>query len=787
MSKDNRPRSWREKRDRVNKNNFIGRVDDLTAFRTSLTNPDADEMIFSVSGQGGVGKTTLLKEFDRITKEYNMVVAYVDEGSQINPVTDVPESLYRLANSLEQQGGKFEKFYERYKTFRQKRQELEADPEAPSGIVAGISKFGTKALLSSVKAIPTVGAAMDGLIDIDGTADKVGELASYALTKFRNKDEVKLVLEPEEVLTPLWLEGLNQIASEKAVVLLLDTFEQTGKFLDDWLRALLNGRYGDLDNFRLCIAGRDPLNRNLWADLEQFIVRSPLEPFSESETRQYLTQKGISSEDVIAEILRLSGDGSGGSLPALVSMMAQSAPTSPNAVVDRCEDAVERFLKWETDEKKRQLARTASVPRILNADVIEVLAENQFDWLKTCDFVIEHPEGWQYHSVVREQMLRYQRKESPRKWEELHKRFADYYDELRKELELTDTQKQTNKTWQKHTLEWLYHSLCASPLKQIGMALNGWLMAFDAENEREFPKQWAETMRMAGNATDSEDMKRWSNQFLNGLQCLKDNSWGEIYETLSSLSKEPLLEDNFRAIALAAKVYCLLECTLKKGEGLKIAWGTEGIPDLSEVIEALNHAINLSPNKGEFFLIRGISYFTGKNFGNGKSDFRQALKLEFNELDDKLRRSIEFLIDFEEEKQKFKIELQNKNEEIQKLQKKLELITAINQGFIQNIQRILNSVDWQEKDLLNMTQDTLTVKSESQRVLEFLKTRMEEIQNLNEEIQNRVKDPHARTEETLLLEKELQRKVKECQCVKVEYLKLLEEFKENKAKVLKSE
>jgi tetratricopeptide (TPR) repeat protein len=319
------------------------------------------------------------------------------------------------------------------------------------------------------------------------------------------------------------------------------------------------------------------------------------------------------------------------------------------------------------------------------------------------------------------------------------------------------------------------------------MALNGWLMAFDAENEREFPKQWAETMRMAGNATDSEDMKRWSNQFLNGLQCLKDNSWGEIYETLSSLSKEPLLEDNFRAIALAAKVYCLLECTLKKGEGLKIAWGAEGIPDLSEVIEALNHAINLSPNKGEFFLIRGISYFTGKNFDNGKSDFRQALKLEFNELDDKLRRSIEFLIDLEEEKQKFKIELQNKNEEIQKLQKKLELITAINQGFIQNIQRILNSVDWQEKDLLNMTQDTLTVKSESQRVLEFLKTRMEEIQNLNEEIQNRVKDPHARTEETLLLEKELQRKVKECQCVKVEYLKLLEEFKENKAKVLKSE
>jgi hypothetical protein len=193
---------------------------------------------------------------------------------------------------------------------------------------------------------------------------------------------------------------VNQIATEKMVVLLLDTFEQTGKFLDDWLRALLEERYGVLTpSFRLCIAGRDPLNRNLWATLEQFIVRSPLEPFTEEEARQYLTRKGITSEDVIAEILRLAGDDSGGSLPLLVSMMAQSAPTSPHAVVDCCESAVERFLKWETDENKRKIARNASFPRLLNADVVERICGNQsnWDWLKACPFVIEHPEGWQYH------------------------------------------------------------------------------------------------------------------------------------------------------------------------------------------------------------------------------------------------------------------------------------------------------------------------------------------------------------------------------------------------------
>jgi tetratricopeptide (TPR) repeat protein len=795
MSNDNRPRSWKEKRDHGNKKNFIGRVDDLTAFNTSLTNPDPDEMIFSISGQGGVGKTTLLKEFDRIAKEHEMVVAYVDEGSQVNPITDVPETLNRLATELEAQGGKFEEFQKRYKTYRQKKQELEANPEVPGGIAAGVGKFIAKASLSSAKTIPGVSGVMDDLIDIDGAASKVGDLSDYLYKKFSNKDDVQLVLKPDAVLTPLWLKGVNTMAEQKTVVLLLDTHEQTGKFLDGWLRALLEEGYGDLTvNFRLCIAGRDPLNRNLWATLEQFIARSQLEPFTEAETRQYLTQKGITSEDVIVEILRLAGNGSGGSLPALVSMMAQSAPTSPNAVVDRCEDAVERFLKWETDEKKRQLARIASVPRILNADVIEVLAEDQFDWLKTCDFVIEHPEGWQYHSVVRELMLRYQRKESPRKWEELHKKFAEYYDELREGLELTDTQQQTNKTWQKHTLEWLYHSLCASPLKQIGMALNGWLMAFNAENEREFPKQWAETMRMAGNATDSEDIKRWSNQFLNGLQCLKDNSWSEIYETLSGLSKEPLLEDNCRAIALVSKVFCLLECTLKKGEDLEIVWGTEGIPDLSEVIEALNHAINLVPNKGEFFLLRGLSYYSGENFDNGKSDFRQALEFGFDELDDELKKGIESLIDNiernveqREEIQRLEIETQNMKEENQRLERILESKTTIEQEFVQNIRRVLNSVDWQGTDSQRMKQESPTLQSECQRVSEFFEIRMEEIRNLKASIQIRVKDSQSRTEETQKMYEEFQRKAKEVRYIQVEYLKLLEVFKEKEARIMYSE
>jgi tetratricopeptide (TPR) repeat protein len=612
--------SWKAKLDRLNHSSFIGRREQLATFRASLTDPETRANIVAVSGQGGVGKTTLLKEFKRIAeKQEKNIVAYVDEGSLTNPVEDVPEALHRLANDFEAQNSnyKFEKFQERYKTYRQKRQELAADPEAPSGIASSLGRLGFKLALGGMKAVPGMGEMMDEFVDRDAFAEKGGEWVTFALKKFRNRDEVQLVIEPLEVLTPLFLEEINRMADSQTVVLLLDTYEVTGKFWDDCL------------------------DQNAWSQLEGCIARSDLEPFTELEANQFLIEKGIKSEAVIREIWKLSSGG----LPSMLAMMAQNAPTNADAIVDPCESAVERFLKWVPDAEKRMIAQNAALPRLLNRDVLAVVTSNDaadlsFSWLKSQSFVVKHPHGWQYHPIVREQMLRHQRQVSPQRWETLHKKLADYYNSLRQSLNLEASCSGKNEQWQKYSLEWLYHSLCMAPQKNLRMALNGWLFAVREQQEKQqFDHAWAHVMASVGEIENCAELRHWGNQIQMGLQACEEKRYKPILEVLSLLLKDFQLEDKNRATALVQQAMTILLDFLNQ----KTAIISHKLPehddsddrlsppsnpsDWNPIIKSLDEAISLDPEEAEYFVIRGIVKRYAGLVQASRLDFDDAIRL----------------------------------------------------------------------------------------------------------------------------------------------------------------
>ena len=91
-----RPKSPKERRDAKNARSFIGRTEQQDQFQRSLLQPEhqAAKLIFSISGQGGVGKSTLLREFRRIAEEHGHVVAYVDE--KVAYVYGISESKERI-------------------------------------------------------------------------------------------------------------------------------------------------------------------------------------------------------------------------------------------------------------------------------------------------------------------------------------------------------------------------------------------------------------------------------------------------------------------------------------------------------------------------------------------------------------------------------------------------------------------------------------------------------------------------------------------------------------------
>lgn len=601
-----KPKSLQDILQQRQQSGFVGREEQVSLFRQNLDLSLEDSrrhFLFNVWGQGGVGKSTLLRHFRKMAEEAKIIAAHTNDIEK-----SVPEAMGRLAEQLEQQNYKLPQFSDRYKVYRQKRQELESDPEAPQGFSAFVGKTVAKTGVLLARRVPVGGAVFD-FIDEDAVASQAGEWASYVAKKLTNKDEVRLIQEPVEVLTPLFLQDISKLAEKSGIALFFDTYECTEDFLDNWLREILEGRYGEVPlNILVIIAGRQELDKNHWAPYEGLMIRFPLEPFTEEEAQQYLTRKGITDSRVIEVILRLSGR-----LPLLVATLAAESPKDPSQVGDPSGTAVERFLKWIDDRKRRQLALDAAIPRCLNRDVLAKLrgeneADDLFNWLKEMPFIEERTEGWAYHEVVKTQMLRHKRLSSPQSWADLHSKLGEYYDTLQNNLQLNEEKKYSDATWQSHALNVLYHGLCQTPQKSLPIALNDFLPAFD--NERSFALRWAETMVQAGKNADNAEVQRWGEQLVNGLKAYEEKRNEVTVEMFTALLEYSEIQSQWRLIALCWR-------------GYTYRW----MERYEEALKDFNRAIEINSKSDWAIAGRGQTYRLMERYEEALKDFDQAIEI----------------------------------------------------------------------------------------------------------------------------------------------------------------
>jgi tetratricopeptide (TPR) repeat protein len=623
---------------------FVARTDELARFRTNLglsaDDPDR-RFVFSVYGDGGVGKTFLTQRLRAVAEERGAATGWVDDR-----VFGVPEAMRAISADLSRAGEDMTAFDKLLRNYLERRSEVEADPDAPAGAASFITKTAVRVGLHAAHAVPGIGGVADS-IDADAAAEQADKLRSFLGKKFRSHEDVRLLLSPAEVLSPAFVDALARAARRRTLALFFDTYEQTGAFLDGWLRSLLHCDYGDVpENMIVTVAGRHRLDPNDWGEYAPVLANVPLAPFTEAEARQLLTAKGVTDERVVEVILNVSGR-----LPLLVAMLAENQPTDPGQVGDPSGDAVERFLKWIANPERRSLAVTAALPRAVSEDILGLLTSGGglddtergqlYAWLRSLPFVARNAGRCTYHEVVRTAMIRLERSQSPMRWRERHQTLAEAFRQWRLAVFAEDAWK--NSEWVAYRLEESYHLLCADPAGQIFPALTELIYA--VENGPTTAAKWVQMILQAGGDRDAAAVSTWGKR-------LEETLTGSRNEAkvgcLSLLLRERQLlaeEAVYVALRTRGRGLCFLD---REDEGLSDLDAAVGMNSADkhshlyrgdcyrllgrneEALKDLDRAIELDPDFSHAIASRGAAYASLGRHDEAITDFTHAIELDPN-------------------------------------------------------------------------------------------------------------------------------------------------------------
>lgn len=596
---------WGDIIDTAEAERFVGREQELQSFRQEISRPHLHYVIFFITGQGGVGKTTLLNRYREIaSKDFNFLLADSDEQQR-----DIPTVLGRFAQQLAEQGFPLKRFNERYKTYRQKMHEIENDPEAPQGLAGLLGRTVVRAALVGGDLVPGVRKGIE-LLPRDTLETQASDWASYLAKKLTNKDDVVLIRDPVPILTPLFFEDANAIAQQRRILLCFENFEVTREELQQWLARIRE--YRPSQNIRVAIASRDEPGPQ-WDTLRNVTLTIHLDVLTEQEAEKFLDAYGVTNVRRRAEILECSGR-----LPVIMSWLAAPEGNETDIALP-AQDIVERFLRWISDQKLRQTALAGAIPRTFNADVLNLLLRNQndapnghhsFDWLLTMPFVKQRSDSWYYHEVVRRLMLDDLRKRSPKNYQEMHTILANFYDATRNEHGLSEDERWTNRQWRKETLAYCYHHLVVNPTRHWGDVMN--IFALAIRKRRAFAVELIDLLRL-------EDVQDELSSEQNAAVQL-------FYEQLQAIKDQGLQS----GLTLFDKL-CQIDTLSPEAKGYMLAYRGESHRmkgDLEPALLDLDAALQLIPKDVRTIIRRAIIYVMMRRYDEAALDLQHAISLD---------------------------------------------------------------------------------------------------------------------------------------------------------------
>ncbi|MEU1621778.1 tetratricopeptide repeat protein [Streptomyces sp. NPDC005722] len=495
---------------------FVGRRLQVSLFaenlvRDPLSEGDPANFLFHVRGVGGVGKSTLLRHWREAARRAGAVTAVVDE----NDVHGVPQALSELARQLAEEAGPLKGFDRAVEQFR-REQEAATEPApavgaaSPEGSTSLSSRLVAQATLGAVSLIPGAGV-VTAMANPEAAAQGLDRLRAGAGARGRRGHGGDAA-----GVSRAFVAQLDRLCGQYPwVVLFFDTWEQTARYLDAWLLDLLHDTFGPLPaNIMVVLAGRDELTEREWAPLRAQVADVPLDVFTEAETRALLAAREVTEPEAVEAVLQLSMG-----LPLLVELCALAGPTTARVVAqggDAVDAAVERFVQWISDPKRRETVLACALAPQLNEDVFAAAAPEEaqglWEWLCGQPFVSGHGDFKQYHAVVRASMVRHERTHSPRRWTTVHLGLADAHATWRIAVEqgLPESKYWGDPRWYRHHLAETYHRLCAHPVASLETALEQ--TAHAAGGDATTLRQWTDILAQAARDTDDPALLSWADR-----------------------------------------------------------------------------------------------------------------------------------------------------------------------------------------------------------------------------------------------------------------------------------
>lgn len=619
---------------------FVGRRAQLSLFAENLTkDPEAAEFLFHVRGVGGVGKSTLVRQWQQAARAAGAVTAVVDE----NDVHGVQQALVELARQLAEESGPFKEFDRAAEQYR-REQEAAAEPMPVEGVdpaeggASVSSRLVSQAALGAVSLIPGAGV-MTAMANPDTAAQGLDRLRAGVRGRSRRTRGGDAV-----GVSRAFVSEVGRLCDRYPwVVLFLDTWEQTGRYLDEWLRELLSDAFGSLPaNVIVVMAGRDELRERDWAELRAQVADVPLEEFDEAETRALLAARGVTEPKVAEAVWQLSMG-----LPLLVELFALTKPAAAGDVDaggDVVDAAVDRFVQWITSTQQREAVLACALVPQLNEDVFvaAVPPEAQGLWSWLCDqpFVTGRGDFKQYHAVVRASMVRQQRTRSPQRWVAAHLQLAEAHAGWRAAAEqgLPEGKRWSDARWRRHHVDETYHRLCAQPAAHLPSALDEAVHA--AGRDTAALRQWADALDQAARDTADPDLVSWARR-------LQDAVSGDepAMASLTALLTDGRLSTVARAWAHTYRgrhfyledrdeeALAELDRALGLDPGNSRAWAYRGdshrwLGHSEQAIGDLSTALTLDPAYAWALLTRGEAHREAEHYDEAITDLTAALDLD---------------------------------------------------------------------------------------------------------------------------------------------------------------